>query len=350
MSADAAFLIRDARRRLFARYRLVVAGLLALTAVIFVLAMSLGDYPVTPQDLVQSLLSPLTGLANKGVDFIVLNVRLPRAVVALMVGGAFGLSGIIFQTILRNPLASPDIIGIAHGASAAAVICVIGFGWGGFGVSIGAFLGAALTAAAIYGLGWRGGGSPYRMVLIGIGMAAILSAVISFAFTRARVEDVQRALAWITGSLNAISFSQAMPLAVALLVLLPLLALLVRRLGSLQMGDDTARALGVPVEVTRLALIAIAVALAAFATAATGPIAFVAFVSGPIARRLLGPSVGALVPSMLVGGCVTLGADIVGQHLIGNNQLPVGVVTGAFGAVFLIYLLIVANRGGQGAQ
>lgn len=348
MSVDAA-IIRTARQRLGTRYRVVVAGLTLAALVIFTLAMSLGDYPLTSGELIQSLFSPFTGLANKSVDFIVLNVRLPRAVVALMTGAAFGLSGIIFQTILRNPLASPDIIGISHGASAAAVICVIGFGWGGVPVSIGAFAGAALTAAAIYGLGWRAGGSPYRMVLIGIGMAAILSAVISFAFTRARVEDVQKALSWITGSLNAASFSEAAPLAGALLVLLPLLALLTRGLGGLQLGDDTAQALGIPVEITRLLLIVIAVALAAFATAAVGPIAFVAFVSGPIARRLLGPSVGALVPSMLVGACVTLGADIVGQHLIGNNQLPVGVVTGAFGAVFLIYLLMAANRSGQGA-
>lgn len=344
MSTNAIPNVRAARRRLASRYRGVVAGLVMAMVLVFALAMSLGDYPITIPDLIRSLLSPFTGAGDRGVDFIVHEIRLPRAVVALLTGAAFGLSGLIFQTIMRNPLASPDIIGIAHGASAAAVVCIIGLGWSGIAVSLGAFAGAALTAAAIYGLGWRNGGSPYRMVLIGIGMAAMLGAVISFAFTRARVEDVRKALSWITGSLNGASFSSIAPLALAFVVILPALAVLRPGLANLELGEDTAQALGVPVELTRFLLILIAVALAAFATAAVGPIAFVAFVSGPIARRLLGPSVGAMVPAALVGACVTLGADIVGQHLIGNNQLPVGVVTGVFGAVFLIYLLIAANR------
>lgn len=341
--------VRAARHRLLTRYWWVTLGLVASLLAIFAAAMVLGDYPVTVPEIVQSLLSPFTGQANQGVDFIVLNVRLPRAVAAVLTGAAFGLSGIIFQTVLRNPLASPDIIGIAHGASAAAVVCVIALKWSGFAVAGGAFAGALATAFAIYALGWRGSGSPYRMVLIGIGMAAMLGAVISFLFTRARVEDVQRALSWIVGSLNAVSFTQILPLAMALLVLLPALALVHRALAGLQLGDDAARGIGIHAGHARLSAMVIAVALAAFATAVSGPVSFVAFVAGPIARRLLGPAAGALVPSLLTGALVMLGADIVAQHFIGASQLPVGVVTGAFGAMFLLYLLATANRGGRGA-
>lgn len=341
--------ISAARHRLLTRCQRVTLGLALLLAAIFALAMVLGDYPVPVPEILRALFSPLTGHADPGVDFIILTVRLPRAVAAVLTGAAFGLAGVIFQTVLRNPLASPDIIGISHGASAAAVICVIALKWSAFAVAGGAFAGALATAFAIYGLGWRGGGSPYRMVLIGIGMAAMLGAVISFLFTRARVEDVQRALVWIVGSLNAVGFAQILPLAVALLVLLPALALIHRALAGLQLGDDAARSIGIRADRTRLAAMVIAVALAAVATAVSGPVGFVAFLAGPIARRLLGPAAGALVPSLLTGALVMLGADIVAQHCVGASQLPVGVVTGAFGAAFLLYLLATANRGGRGA-
>lgn len=337
-----------ATRRHLDRRTLSVSGwLVAALVLAFALSMYLGDYPVPPGEIVRSLFSPLTGAKNPGVDFIVLNVRLPRAVLAVLAGGAFALSGIIFQTLLRNPLASPDIIGISNGASAAAVFCIIVLGWGGTLLSFGALAGALLTALAIYVLAWRGGVSPYRVVLIGIAVAAMLTAVISYLFTRARIFEVQEAMAWLVGSLNAASFSQAAPLAVAMLVLVPAGVALERGLAALQLGDDTAIALGNRVELTRLGLIVVAVALSAFATAAVGPVAFVAFVSGPIARRLLKTGRNGFVPAMIVGAIVMLGSDLVAQHALPATQLPVGVVTGIFGAGFLLWLLASANRAGQ---
>jgi iron complex transport system permease protein len=337
-----------ARKRLQRRYGLVVLGLALLSIAVVGLSLSVGDHPLPLADVVRSLLSPLTGDADSANDFIVLGVRLPRVVAGLLSGGAFGLSGVIFQTILRNPLASPDIVGITTGASAAAVLAIIAFGWSGLAVSFSACSGAILIALLIYGLAWRNGVTPYRLVLIGIGMSALAGAVVSYLFTRARIMEVQEALSWLTGSLNGASFEGLAPLAIALVILVPLAAILSRSLQTLQLGDDTATALGTRVEFSRVGLILVAVLVAAFATAAVGPVSFVAFVAGPIARRLLGPSGGALIPAALVGGLVTNASDFVAQHMLGRNQLPVGVVTGALGAVFLIYLLAAAHRSGRG--
>ena len=205
-----------------------------------------------------------------------------------------------------------------------------------------------LIAALIYGLSWRGGVTPYRLVLVGIGMAAIAAALTSYLFTRARIFEVQQALAWLTGSLNGASFETLGPLAVGLAVLTPLAMGLYRPLASLELGDDAAKALGTRVEVTRLGTLLVAVILAAFATSTVGPISFVAFAAGPVAKRLLGPAGHALLPAALVGAAVTIGADLIAQHALGRNQLPAGVVTGAIGALFLIYLLAAANRSGRG--
>ncbi|GLQ57886.1 FecCD family ABC transporter permease [Devosia nitrariae] len=339
--------IHAIRRSLAARRRRVTVILLVALLVAITASLYFGDYPVAPADIVRSLLSPVTGDVNKGVDFIVLSVRLPRTVLAILTGIAFALSGAIFQTLLRNPLASPDIIGISHGASAAAVVCIVVLGISGIGVSLGALAGALATALAIYGLAWRGGVTAYRIVLVGIGMAAIMSAVISYLFTRARLNEVQEALAWLVGSLNAASLNNIIPLAAALAVLTPATIYLVRGLDVMQLGDDAAMALGNRVEWTRLGLILVAVGHAAFATAAVGPVAFVAFVSGPIARFLLAGAGGGFLQSALVGATVMLGSDMVAQHALPATQLPVGVVTGIFGAGFLLWLLAASSREGR---
>lgn len=344
---DAAGTVRHIRHRLASRRRLVTLALLVLLVLTFATALYLGDYYVPPGEVVRSLLSPFTGLVDKGKDFIILNVRLPRATLAVLTGISFALSGIIFQTLLRNPLASPDIIGISHGASAAAVFCIIVLNLSGLSVSFGALLGAVLTALVIYALSWRGGVTAWRVVLIGIGMAAIMSAIMSYLFTRARLVEVQQALGWLIGSLNGAGGDDVAGMAIALVVLLPVTVFLVRALDAMQLGDDTATALGARVEAVRLGLMLVAVAYAAFATAAAGPVTFVAFVAGPIARNLLAGSGKGFPQAALVGALVMLGSDLVAQHALPSTQLPVGVVTGIFGAGFLLWLLVVSNRAGQ---
>ncbi len=336
-----------ARTRRATRRFKVTLGLALATLLAFAFALYLGDYPVPPPEIIRALFSPITGLADRGVDFIVLQVRLPRAVLAVLTGASFGLAGIIFQTLLRNPLASPDIIGIAHGASAAAVFCIIMLGWTGLAVSFGAFAGALLTALAIYLLAWRNGVTAYRVVLIGIGMAAMLAAVISYLFTRARINEVQQALGWMVGSLNAAQQGDVLVLSAAMLVLVTLLIFLVRGLDALELGDDTARALGARVEFSRLGLMLVAVGFAAFATASVGPVGFVAFVSGPLARSLLNGAGRGFLQAALVGSLVMLMSDLVAQHALPTVQLPVGVVTGGCGAIFLLWLLVASGRSGR---
>ncbi|MBJ3785496.1 FecCD family ABC transporter permease [Devosia sediminis] len=339
--------IAAVRQAAATRRQVVVAGLVAALCVAFALAMYLGDYPVAVPGIIQSLFSPFTGLVDRGVDFIVLQVRLPRAVLAVLSGASFALAGIIFQTLLRNPLASPDIIGIAHGASAAAVFVIIVLGWSGLAVSFGAFAGAVLTALAIYLLAWRNGVTAFRVVLIGIGMAAMLAAVISYLFTRARLNEVQEAMAWLVGSLNASRPGDSIVLGGAMLVLVPLMVALLRGLDAMELGDDTAKSLGARVEFTRLGLMLVAVGFAAFATAAVGPVGFVAFVSGPLARTLLNGAGRGFLQAALVGALVMLVSDLIAQHLLPAVQLPVGVVTGACGAVFLLWLLMASGRSGR---
>jgi iron complex transport system permease protein len=245
----------------------------------------------------------------------------------------------VFQTLLRNPLASPDIIGITSGASAAAVAAILLAGLSGAAVAASAVVGALVSALATYLLAWRQGVAGSRLVLVGIGVAAVLYSSTDFLLTRAGTLDANEALVWLTGSLNRADATALWPLVAVTAVALPLLPWAGRTLDGLQLGDDTARALGLGVERSRLLLMLLAVVLAAVATSVAGPVGFVAFVSGPIARRLTGDAGAGLVPAGLTGAAVVVLADFAGQHLL-PVQLPVGVLTAAVGAPYLIYLLL----------
>ena len=341
--AEAVATVRAARRSGRTRGRWVLAFLIAAVVVVFFVDVLLGSYTVTIPDFFRLL----GGADIPGASFIVMENKLPRAVLGVLVGMAFGLSGSVFQTMLRNPLASPDIIGISYGASAGAVVAIVVFGAAGVAVSFSALIGAMLVAAAIYLLSRRGGVAGYRLVLVGIGFAAALQAVVGYLLTRADLRTASDALVWLNGSLNVSTWDRVVVLALAMVVLVPAVLRLGINLRGLELGDDTASGLGIRVEATRLGLVFVAVALAATATAAVGPVAFIAFLSGPIARRLYGgrPS---LVAAALVGALIVLAADFAAVNLVADTDLPVGVVTGALGAPFLIWLLMSANRVGRG--
>nr|WP_237686243.1 iron chelate uptake ABC transporter family permease subunit [Arthrobacter jiangjiafuii] len=321
----------------------VIAALGAAVVVLFTVNILLGTYTVTIPDFFRIL----GGEQLQGATYIVMESKLPRAVIGTMVGAAFGIAGSIFQTMLRNPLASPDIIGISYGASASAVVAIIVFGAAGTSVSLAALAGALLVALAIYLLARRGGAAGYRLILVGIGFAAVLQAIVTFLMTRTDARTATQALVWLNGSLNPASWDRAVVLAGALLVLLPAVAVLARQLRGLELGDDAAAGLGLRVEASRLGLLITGVALAAVATAAAGPISFVAFLSGPIAHRLLRGR-HSLAASALVGAVIVLAADFAGANLVPGISLPVGVVTGALGAPFLLWLLVTSNRVGRG--
>ena len=328
--------IRRGRRR-----RLVIAVLATLVVAAFAASLMFGRTFYPPADVLRVVL----GQDVAGATFTVGRLRLPRAVLAVIAGVCFGLGGITFQTMLRNPLASPDIIGISSGASAAAAFAIIVLGLGGTGVSVFAIVAGLAVALLIYGLSYRSGVAGTRLILIGIGIAAMLDSVTSYLLSTAATWDLQETMRWLTGSLNGATWGATVPVVLALVVLGPVLLVQTRNLSMVQLGDDAAQALGVRVERTRLFAIVSAVGLIAFATAAAGPIAFVAFLSGPIAARIVGRGTSLFVPAALVGALLVLVADFVGQYAFGTRY-PVGVVTGALGAPYLVYLIIRSNRAG----
>lgn len=333
--------IAAGRRTRMRRRALITVALGALIALAYALSLMIGQTFYSPAEVLRVVL----GETVPGASFTVGDLRLPRATLGLFAGFALGMAGATFQTMLRNPLASPDIIGISSGASAAAVVGIIVLGLGDTAVSLLALGGALLTAAAIYLLSNRGGFAGTRLILIGIGVAAMLDSAVSYVLSRAAAWDLQTAMQWLAGSLNGATWSSVLPVVLACAVLVPVMLGQGRNLGVLRLGDDSAAALGVRTGTTRVLLIVGAVTLLAFATAASGPIAFVAFMAGPIAARIVGPGATLLLPAGLVGALLVLIADLLGQFAFGA-RFPVGVVTGVLGAPFLIYLLVRTNRSG----
>ena len=318
---------------------IAVLGLLVASAFLFSLMYGETFYPLT--DVIRVIL----GETVPGASFTVAELRLPRGTLAVVAGFCFGIGGVTFQTMLRNPLASPDIVGITSGASAAAAFAIVVLGLSEAGVSafaIGAGLGVAVI---IYVLSFRDGVNGTRLILIGIGMSAMLESATAYVLSQAAQWDLQQAHRWLTGSLNGATWSETVPVLIALAVLGPLLLGQARNLSMLQLGDDTAAALGVRLERTRILVIVCAVGLLAFATSASGPIAFVAFLSGPIAARIIGPAGSLLIPAGLVGALLVLVADLIGQFAF-DTRYPVGVITGVLGAPYLVYLLVRTNRAG----
>ncbi|MEU8353037.1 MULTISPECIES: iron chelate uptake ABC transporter family permease subunit [unclassified Streptomyces] len=334
--AVAAGRVRRARRR-----RVVVLTTALLVAAVFTVTLMAGQtfYPL--DDVVRVV----SGEQVPGASFTVGRLRLPRAVLAVVAGFSFGLAGVTFQTMLRNPLASPDVIGISSGASAAAAVAIVTLSLGRTQVSVLAIAAALAVALLVYTLAFKDGVAGTRLILIGIGISAMLDSLIAYVLSRAPEWDLQEAARWLTGSLNGATWEQTTPAVAALAVLCPVLLSQARNLSAMQLGDDTASALGVRVERTRVTVIVAAVGLIAFATAAAGPIAFVAFLSGPIAARTVGPGGSLLVPAGLVGSLLVLVADFTGQFAF-DARYPVGVVTGVLGAPYLIHLIIRTHRAG----
>ncbi|WP_244259521.1 iron chelate uptake ABC transporter family permease subunit [Rathayibacter sp. VKM Ac-2759] len=336
-----ALAVAAGRRRRGGRRRVVVLVLAILLVAAFAVSLLVGQTVYSPGEV----LRVIAGEQVPGATFTVGRLRLPRAVLAVLVGLCFGLGGVSFQTMLRNPLASPDIIGISAGAGAAAAFAIVTLSLGSTQVSVLAITAGLVVALIVYALAYRSGVAGARLILIGIGVAAMLDSLTAYVLTQAAAWDLQEATRWLTGSLNGASWGEVVPVLIAVVVLAPVLLSRSRDLVATQLGDDTASALGIRVNATRLIVIVAAVGLIAFATAAAGPIAFVAFLAGPIAARLVGPGASLLVPSALVGALLVVVADFVGQFAL-DVRYPVGVVTGVLGAPYLIYLIVRSNRSG----
>ncbi|REK91073.1 hypothetical protein DY245_06665 [Streptomyces inhibens] len=329
--------------RFDARATFVGLLLLAVALAAGIALIGSGDYPMTPGEV----MATLTGGGDAGQQFIVQDLRLPRVLVGLLVGAAFGIAGAVFQTVSRNPLGSPDVLGFAQGSSVGALVVIVYFQGGTFAVAVGAVVGGVVTGLAIFLLAWKRGIHGYRFVLVGIGASAMLYAMVLYLMTKANIVEATRATTWMTGSLNGRDWDQVWPLAAVCAVLVPVVLLYGRPLRMLEMGDDAAYALGVRVDRVRLVALMAAVVLVASATAAAGPISFVALTAPQLARRLTRSPGPNLLPAALMGAVLLVAADWSSQRLFGADQLPVGVLTGVLGGGYLLWLLATERKAGR---
>ena len=330
---------RTKRRRRF----ILVTSLLAIIAFALCCAMLMLGNTIYP---VQDVIRVLMGEQVKGASFAVGTIRFPRMVAGVFSGFAFGIAGTVFQTMLRNPLANPNVIGITAGSSAAAVFCIIVLHASDMVVSIASVVGGLATVAVIFLLSKGSSFSIGRLILIGIGIQAMFNAVVSYLLLIGQHNDIPTAMVWLTGSLNGSKMENLFPLILTVLLFTPIIILLGKRLDMLELGEQAATSLGINTDRTRLVLIVSTVLIIALATATTGPIAFVAFLSGPIAKRLVGVGFSNLIPAGLVGIVLVLASDLIGQFAF-VARYPVGVITGILGAPYLIYLLIRMNQRGD---
>lgn len=334
--------LRPLRRHPGSRRQVLVgAGLVALLLVLLVASIMVGEYVLPAEDVVRTLL----GAGDPADRFVILGLRAPRAATAIVVGFALGAAGAITQSVARNPLASPDILGVTAGATAAAVAAIVLAGTGAVsgllvtaGLPVVAVVGGFVATSLVCLLAWRGGIEGYRLVLVGLGVNAGASAITSWMLVRAELPDLNAALIWMTGSLNRASFEVVGPVAAVVAVTVVVSALSTRWLAILRFDSRVIVGLGVRRAAAQLLQIALAVVLAAAATAAAGPVPFVAFVAPQIAWRALAAQGPPPLGAGLVGACVVLAADLGARSL--PVDLPVGVVTSAIGAPFLLWLLV----------
>ncbi|MBW1600077.1 iron chelate uptake ABC transporter family permease subunit [Streptomyces sp. JJ38] len=323
---------------------LAVGALCALLALALgLVAVGSGAYPLPPADVLRTL----AGQGHPADVFVVRDVRLPRVVTALLVGAALGTAGALFQSLTRNPLGSPDVLGFTQGAATGALVAIVVAGGGSLALAGGAALGGLLTGAAVYLLARRHGVHGYRLILVGIGVMAVLTGVNGYLLTRARIEEAGRAVLWLTGSLDGRGWDSALPLLAVLLAVLPVALGGGRALRLVELGDDAAASLGVRVERLRLVLLAAGVLLASAAAAAAGPVSFVALTAPQLARRLTRTPGPHLLPSLCLGAALVVGADLLARHAVPGRLLPVGVVTGLLGGVYLVWLLVGERRAGR---
>ena len=329
--------------RVDVRALVVIVVLAAVAAGAGIVLIGSGDYAMTPGEVV----STLFGHGTFQQEFIVTDLRLPRVLVGLLVGAALGVGGAVFQTISRNPLGSPDVLGFGQGATVGALTVIVLFEGGAAAIAGGAVVGGLVTGVVVYLLAWKRGMHGYRLVLVGIGSAAMLTAAAQYLITKANLVDATRAVVWMTGSLDGRDWAQVWPLLVVCGLLIPLVLGHGRALRMMEMGDDAAYALGVRVERTRLVLMGCAVLLVAVATAAAGPITFVSLSAPQLARRLTRSPGPNLAPVALMGAALLLVADWIAMDAFGDRQLPVGVVTGVLGGCYLLWLLVSERRAGR---
>jgi iron complex transport system permease protein len=310
--------------------------LLAIAAVVGVVTLASGEFYVAPGDVLWALL----GQAEGRIHMVVVEWRLPRTALALLLGAALGISGAIFQSLTRNPLGSPDIIGFDAGSYTGALIVITMFGGGYLMVASGALLGGLATALLVYLLAYSRGVQGFRLIIVGIGVSAMLTSLNTWMLLRAKLEVAMAAAIWGAGSLNGMTLERLGISSIVLAILVPMALAMSRPMGQLELGDDAARALGVGAERSRLGLLVLGVALTATATATAGPIGFISLAAPQLARRLTGAAGVAMLPAAAMGALLLAGADFLAQRAFAPTQLPVGIVTVSLGGIYFVWLLL----------
>lgn len=323
------------RARVRRRRSLVIGGVLLAVVIMAVLTLSVGDYPIAPADVWRTL----WGGGDRAQSYVVFQVRLPRLTMALLVGAALGAAGALLQSLLRNPLAGPDLLGISGGAGAAAVFALLILGVGGPLLALAAFLGGIVVAAFLLLAGRHRADGGYRLILAGVGVAFLCLAITNYLMVRAQVELAQAALIWLTGSLASTPWWNVATVAVVVTLSTPAVVACARWLPLTQMGTSTAASLGVRTSTVRTLTVFTAVILTSVTCAFVGPISFIALCAPAIARPLLGHGAIGVGTSAAIGAALLASADLIAQFAIPGMSVPVGVVTGAIGAVFLLWLL-----------
>lgn len=323
------------RSRVRRRRTLVVAAALLCVVVVAMVSLSAGDYAIAPAEVWRTL----WGGGDRAQSYVVFQVRAPRLAMALLVGAALGAAGALLQSLLGNPLASPDLLGISGGAGAAAVFGILILGLGGPLLAVAAFAGGLVVAAFLLLAGRHRADGGYRLILAGVGVSFLSIAVTNYLMVRAQVELAQSALIWLTGSLASTPWWNVLIVLVTVVAATPAAIVCARWLPLTQMGAPTAASLGVRASTVRVVTVITAVLLTAVTCAFAGPIAFVALCAPAIARPLLGHGAIGVGTSAAIGAALLAAADLVAQFAIPGFSVPVGVVTGAIGAVFLLWLL-----------
>ncbi|MEV8508046.1 iron chelate uptake ABC transporter family permease subunit [Actinoplanes sp. NPDC051475] len=327
---------RHVSGRLAVRPALICLLLTAGALAIAVLALGTGEFTLTPGQVVQAL----AGDGTRAARLVVVEWRLPRVLLALVIGAALGLAGAIFQALTRNPLGSPDVIGFTTGAYTGVLIVIVFVGNGYFLTAAGALAGGLVTATLVYLLAFRRGVQGFRLIVVGIAVSAMLSSANQWFIIKVDLQAAYAAALWGQGTLNGLGWAQVTPVVVTVGALVLGLLAYGPRLGLLEMGEDAAAALGVRVEPVRLAYLVIGVALTAVATAAAGPISFVALAAPQLAQRLTRAPGIALAPAAAMGAFLLMLSDWLAQRAFAPTQLPVGVVTVSVGGIYFVWLLV----------
>lgn len=318
--------------------RAVLVTLLALVATVVAVLVSIANGSTAmPLD---EVIAGVLGTADEGTILVVREWRMPRALLAALFGVALGISGALFQSLTRNPLGSPDVIGFSAGSYTGALIVLIVTGGGYVAVAFGALIGGVLTALIVFLLAYRGGVQGFRLIVVGIGVSAMLAALNTYLMLKATPDKQLTAAVWGSGSLNGLTVETLIPVAAILLVLLVPALTLSRPLHVLEIGDDAAGSLGVRSAVVRLAAVLLGVALVALVTAAAGPIAFIALVAPQIARRVTRSAGVGLIAAGVFGALLLTVSDVIAQQLFTPQQLPVGIVTVSVGGIYFVWLLV----------